>query len=146
MEFIATLPNKHKHTFHNLNLTEDGHLIVQAIMSGHTIAVSNGSFKDAQGSAAWMFYDNCNPKTLLGEGVITMPGTRPSQGSYQSELVGIYGIIMTTNVLLKYYQQTQGSLLIVCNGEAVLTKSMKPWASNLLDKQFDIIHAIWAGL
>ena len=53
---------------------------------------------------------------------------------------------MTTNVLLKYYWQTQGSLLIICNGEAVLTKSMKPWVSNPLDKQFDIIHAIRANI
>ena len=53
---------------------------------------------------------------------------------------------MTTNVLLKYYWQTQGSLLIICDGEAVLTKSMKPWVSNPLDKQFDIIHAIRANI
>jgi len=117
-EFIATLPNKHKQTFHNLKLTKDGHPIVQAIMSGNAIAVSNGSFKDTQGTAAWMLYDNHDPKTLLGEGVITMLGARPAQGSYQSKLAGIYGIIMTTNALLKYYQQTQGSLLIVCSSEA----------------------------
>jgi len=73
-EFIAALPNKHKQTFHNLKLTEDGYPIVQAIMSGNAIAVSNGSFKDAQGTAAWMFYDNHNPKTSLGEGVITTLG------------------------------------------------------------------------
>ena len=46
----------------------------------------------------------------------------------------------------KYYQQTQGSLLIVCDSKAALTKSMKPWASNPLDRQFDIIHAIQAGM
>jgi len=33
-EFIATLMNKQKQTFHNLNLIEDGNLIVKAIMGG----------------------------------------------------------------------------------------------------------------
>jgi len=121
-EFIATLPNKHKQTFHNLHLIEDGNPIVQAIREGHAVAVSNGSFKDAQGTVAWMFYDNWDPKVLLGEGAITIPGTRPAQGSYRSKLAGIYGIITTTNMLLKYYRQNHGSLLIVCDGEAVLTK------------------------
>jgi len=145
-EYISNLPNKHKQTFQHLKLTDDGQPIVQAIMSGHMVAVSNGSFKDAQGTAAWMFYDDCDPKTLLGEGVITTPGTRPAQGSYRSKLAGIYRIIMTTNALFKYYRKTQGTLLIVCNGKAALSKSMKPWTSNPLDKQFDIIHAIQAGI
>jgi len=73
-EFIAMLPNKHKQTFHNLHLTEDGNPIVQAIMEGHAVTVSNGSFKDAQGTAAWMFYDVQDPTVLLGEGMITTPG------------------------------------------------------------------------
>jgi len=73
-EFISKLPNKHKQTFQHLNLTEDGQPIIQAIMSGHAVAVSDGSFKDAQGTAAWMFYDDRNPKTSLGEGAITTPG------------------------------------------------------------------------
>jgi len=34
----------------------------------------------------------------------------------------------------------------VCDGEAALTKSMNQWTSNPLDKQFDIIHTIRAGI
>ncbi len=145
-EFINQLPTKHKATFQHLTLKDEGHPIVQAIMSSHAIVVSDGSFKDAQGTAAWMFYDHCDPKTSLGEGVITTPGARTAQGSYRSKLARIYGIITTVNALLNYHQQTQGAILIVCDGEAALTKHMKLWASNLLDKQFDIIHAIRIGI
>jgi len=115
-------------------------------MSSHMIAVRNSSFKDTQGTATWMFYDHHDPKMSLGEGVITTPNARTAQGSYRSTLAGIYGIITTVNVLLSYHWQTQGTILIVCDGKAASTKSMKPWASNLLDKQFDIIHAIRKGI
>ncbi len=145
-EFVSQLPTKHKATFQHQTLKDKGLPIVQAITSRYVIAVSNRSFKDAQGTTAWMFYDHHNPKTSLGEGVITTPGARTAQGSYRSKLAGIYGIITTANVLLSYHQQTQGTILIICDGEATLTTSMKPWASNPLDKQFNIIHAIRRGI
>jgi len=74
------------------------------------------------------------------------PGSMRAQGLYRSELAGIYGIVSTINALSTFHCQAQGSILIVCNGEATLTKSMKQWASNPLDKQFNIIHAIRAGM
>jgi len=74
------------------------------------------------------------------------PGATRAQGSYWSELSGIYRIITTINAVTTYYQQPQGTVLIVCDGEATLTKSMNQWTSNPLDKQFDIIHAIKAGI
>jgi len=74
------------------------------------------------------------------------PGSTQAQGSYQSKLAGIYRIVTTVNALSNFHRQEQGSILIVCNGEAALNKSMKLWASNPLNKQFDIIHAIRAGM
>jgi len=88
------------------------------------VAVSDGSFKDGQGTTAWMFHDSSNPKTSLGEGALTTPGAICAQGSYRSKLSGIYGIVITINVLAMYYQQPHGSILIVCDGEAVLQKCM----------------------
>jgi len=42
---------------------------------------------------------------------------------------------------------SQGTISIICdNKAAALTKSMKLWGSNRLDKQFDIIHAIQIGI
>jgi len=73
-------------------------------------------------------------------------GVTRAQGSYRSKLSSIYRITTTINVVTTYYQQPQGTILIVCDGEAVLTKSMQQWTSNPLNKQFDIIHAIRAGI
>jgi len=54
-EFLNQLPIKHKVIFQHL---QEGQPIIQVIMSGHVVAVSDGSFKEAQGATAWMFYDD----------------------------------------------------------------------------------------
>jgi len=41
---------------------------------GHMVAVSNGLFKESQGVAVWVFYNDHDPKIALQEGVITTPG------------------------------------------------------------------------
>jgi len=140
-EYINQLPAKHKGIFQHLKLKEDRQPILQAISSRHVVAVSDGSFKESQGMAAWVFYDDRDPKTALGEGVITTPGAMQAQGLYQSELAGIYKIVSTVNTLLNFHRQEHGVILIVCDGESTLNKSMKPWASNPLNKQFDIISS-----
>jgi len=140
-EHINQLLAKHKSIFQHLKLKEDGKLILQAISSRHVLAVSDGLFKESQGTAAWVFYDDHDPKTALGEGVIMTPGAMQAQGSYQSKLAGIYRIVSTVKALLNFHQQEQGVILIVCDGESTLNKSMKPWASNPLNKQFDIISS-----
>jgi len=132
--------------FQHLTLTDKGKPIIQAITDGHAVAVSNGSFKDNQGTAAWMIYDMRNPKVALGQGVITTPGSRMAQRLYWSKLADIYGIVTTINALTKYHGHSQGSILTISNGEVALNKSMKPWTSNPLEKHFDIIHTICIGV
>jgi len=60
-DFINQLLAKHKGIFQHLQLKEEGQPIIQAISSGHVVATSNGSFKDAQGMVAWMFYGSQDP-------------------------------------------------------------------------------------
>jgi len=74
-EFQNQLPTKQKWVFKHLNLILEGQPVIQAITSSHAVAVSDGSFKDGQGTAAWMFYDLREPTTALGEGALTTPGT-----------------------------------------------------------------------
>jgi len=74
-EFQNQLPTKQKWVFKHLNLISEGQPLIQAIISSHTVAVSDGSFKDGQGTAVWMFYDSREPKNPLGEGALTTPGT-----------------------------------------------------------------------
>jgi len=74
LEFLTQQPKKQKWVFKHLKLSNNGQPIIQAILSGHAVAVSDGSYKDGQGTTAWMFYNSCNPKMALGEGVLTNTG------------------------------------------------------------------------
>jgi len=57
MEYLTTLPEKQKWVFQHLTLINEGKLMIQAITSRHAAAVSDGSFKDGQGTVAWMLYN-----------------------------------------------------------------------------------------
>jgi len=67
-KYINQLLAKDKGIFQHLQIKEEGWPIIQAISSRHAVAVSNRSFKESQGMAAWVLYNSCNPKTALGKG------------------------------------------------------------------------------
>jgi len=66
----------------HLKLVNNSQPIIQAIQSGHAVAVIGGLYKDGQGTAAWMFYDSRDPKTSLGTGILTALGATRAQSSY----------------------------------------------------------------
>jgi len=96
--------------------------------------------------AAWMFYDERDPMESLSYGVLTTHGSKDTQGSHQNKLSRVYGIMMTIGALRDYHQVNTRSILVICKKEAALNKSLNPWISNPLDKQFEIIHAIRVGI
>jgi len=92
-----------------------------AIKEGSATAISNGSFKDKQGTAAWMFYDSQDPSTSIGQGKLTTPGMAESQGSYQCKLAGLYGIAVTTNTICNFHHILHGEILVICDRKWCLT-------------------------
>ncbi len=73
-EFMNQLLKKQKWVFKHLHLTNNGQPIMQAILSGHAVAVSDRSFKDGQGTTMWMIYDLQDRNNSLGEGALTTLG------------------------------------------------------------------------
>jgi len=82
------------------------------------------------------------PKTNIVHGTLTTPGNPDTQGSYWSELAGISGIVTTILIISKFYQITQGTVLVICNGESTLKCCFKQQTCNPIEKHFDIVHAI----
>jgi len=113
--------------------------LAMAIKEGFATAVSNGSFKDKQGTAAWMFYNSGDPSTSIGQGNSPHPVQQNPQG-YQSKLAGLYRIATMTNTICNFHHILHGKILVLCDGEVVLNCCFRPWHSNPFDKQFDIIH------
>ena len=141
MEGSPTQPPKRKKwALANLTLRDNGGPLGEAIRSGQARAVSDGSFKDKFGTAAWVFYHNATNATL-GSGTLITPGGQNDQCAYRSELSGIYGIALTLHELASYQDFTGGHIKIACDGESALHRCFKPWDSNPLAKHFDLIQA-----
>jgi len=122
---------------------ETGPLLAEIIAHETIIAVSNGLYKDQQGTATWVFYTALDMTRAISHG---MNDTGHTQGSYCSKLVGIYGIVATISMLCQFYQIQQGMVQVICNGESTLKCCFQHWISNPLEKHFDLIHAICTNM
>jgi len=93
-EHLQNLPLDKKWALSHLNLLDDGAPLGEAIRTGHACMVSNGSFKEQFGMAAWVFYHG-KMNATLGNGKLITLGYPDDQCTYRSELSGIYGIVST---------------------------------------------------
>lgn len=83
---IKSKPDEHWCISHAL-IQGDGNDIAQAILQGEAIAVSDCSFKDKYGTAAWVLEGNNHRGR--NSGAVIVPGNAEDQLSYKSELAGI---------------------------------------------------------
>jgi len=139
---LGNLPEESKWVFIHSNLKETRPTLAATLACKPTIAVSDGSFKDTQGTATWVMYTESAPKTAIAHGVLMTTGQPNSQGSYRSKLAGIYGIVTTITMICKFYQTNQGSVQVICNGESTLKCCFKQPVCNPTKKHFDILHTI----
>jgi len=72
--------------------------LVEAICKGIAIAVSNRSFQDQQGAAAWTIEGYNKNNQILSKG--TTPGSPTDQSVYCSELFGLWGIFKALQKVL----------------------------------------------
>jgi hypothetical protein len=107
--------------------------------TGDVRAVSDGSFKNAHGTAAWIIFIS-NRCIIKGRAIA--PGHPDDQSAYRSELTGLYGIVMTIRHLEKHFHLT-GDITVGCDGLSALTKaSIQSDFINPNEPQFDLIMAI----
>jgi len=102
--------------FQNLIILDNGKDIANAIHSGQCFAVADGSYKDTFGMVAWILMTH---KVRL-EGVAMAPGNVEEQGSFHSELTGIYSIVHMVQHICTYYSITTGGIQISCDGLSAL--------------------------
>jgi hypothetical protein len=109
-----------------------------AISDGELRAVSDGSYKDSHGTAAWMIY--ISDKCVINGRCIT-PGNPQSQSAYQSELAGLYCIAFYIRFLEKTKKIT--GLTVGCDGQSALNRACRTWDFiNPNEPQYDLIMAI----
>ena len=79
---------------------------------GEAIAVTDGSYKDDKGTAAFCITDTKGEKGIYGMNLT--PGDKDSQCSFRSEAGGIAGILIVCNLLERLYGIGHVTLIIGC--------------------------------
>ncbi len=153
-ESIPTTPTTLSEWRHHLNLTEphDAWIldelevsgscwdVATSIEKGTARAVSDGSFKDSAGAAAFCIV---SPETgSYVQGCHTVQGPGKSQSAYRSELSGILGIQHLATLLTKRYQLTTGSIELACDGLSALQQSFFHGPAVPTRPQFDYLQVI----
>ena len=116
--------------------------IVEDIANGTAVAVSDGSYKDNGGTAAWIIESKDGAQRM--QGVVNVPGMVLDQSSYRSELAGIYGSVMVVEVIKEVIGLKKGGILIGCDGKSALEQSISV-EENLCtcsQQHFDLISGI----
>ena len=125
----------------NFLSTDNGKYVADAIVNGTCIAVSDGSFKDNSGTAAWSIWGESDAFSLSGSCVV--PGQAQDQSAYRSELSGLYAIAVMVEAVCKVFRIQSGSIEIGCDGISALRQATAETdLSNPHLSQFDLIAAI----
>lgn len=106
------------------------------------IAVSDGSFKDTFGTAAWTIGTEQDGQLIAGRAVC--PGGSEHQSSYRSELAGLYVILAMTHQLCLYHRIEAGQIEIGCDGLSALQTALESFPSLSTDvPDYDLLGAIF---
>ena len=125
---------------HSIDLNQDFHALLVSLRTGGAIAVSDGSYANGAGTAAWIVTDQCNSIS----GLCVLPGSPSYHNSFRSELGGIYGILHFLWCLEQSFPGEPFYLAIYCDGLEAVKKASCPlqWARGA-GPQYDLLSAIW---
>jgi hypothetical protein len=139
--YLASMPSK-DWVFKHIQFQGSCESIVQSIRHGTCSCITDGSFKDKHGTAAWKILDLDKPEHVM-EGQVITPGFPHQQDAYRSELSGLYASVLAINALVTYYHVTEGAITLACdNISALRMASYDPLGTNPSCAQFDLVMAI----
>jgi hypothetical protein len=116
-------------------------LIAEAIRDGSSIAVSDGSFKQARGTASFVIEAKNSKGRLRGDNIVA--GQPGDQSAYRSELSGLLGIVVTVCEICKVHRIVEGRITVACDGEEALLRAFDPDRYTTTKSQnFDLILGI----
>ena len=138
-ERIEQLPPSALWAIADCSFQDEGRDLVQAIIDGTAIGVSDGSFKNAIGTSGWVLEDSLGHR-IRGANVI--PGSRLDQSSYRGELDGLYAMILMAEQLCLQYSIQSGSIEIGCDGLEALLKSFGDFNLPYNAVDYDMLVAI----
>ena len=143
VSFIETLHSKPGEMWavHEVMSTTDISGILLDIEKGTVVCVSDGSYKDECGTAAWIIENDEGTQRIQGK--VAVPGFASDQSAYRSELAGLYAIVYVVETLIEVYGLVQGGVSIGCDGLSALQQAVsKIKTATSAQQHFDLISGI----
>jgi hypothetical protein len=118
VSFRASTFLEHLHSVHHLGwcthslvLQNDGRDLAEALqfdLLATIMAVSDGSYKDLFGTAAWTIGTDDTEHIISGCAIC--PGGPEAQSAYRSELTGLYSILAILHQVCLYFDVPEGNV------------------------------------
>jgi hypothetical protein len=123
-----------------MSMEDNGLTIATAIQAGHAIAVSDGSFKDSQGTAAFVIEGADSSGRVVG--VIVIPGEEDSQSPHRSELGGVAGVLEALHCICAAHSVTKGHVTVGLDGEQAMKEAFGTWPLDPRRPDYDMLQHI----
>ena len=126
----------------NIVMTEEIDEIIEDIIKGTAIGVSDGSFKDEFGTASWAIENESGTQRINGDGII--PGFPSDQSAYRSEIGGLYGLVLAVEIIKDLWKIRSGAIVLGCDGINALYQALdiKNVTISSKQQQFDLLSGI----
>ena len=123
-------------------MTEEIDEIIEDIIRGTAIGVSDGSFKDEFGTASWAIENESGTQRINGDGII--PGFPSDQSAYRSEIGGLYGLVLAVEIIKDLWKIRSGAIVLGCDGINALYQALdiKNLTISSKQQQFDLLSGI----
>jgi len=114
--------------------------LADAFQNGRAVAVSDGSYMQVTGAAAWTIKAETSENQIVCTGYT--PGVERDQSAYRSELFGLWGILYTVKKFTTDMGITNGAMTIACDGLSALKQAQNPQHTDPSAAHYDLIGAI----
>ena len=124
---------------HNLVCQDNGETVTIAIGDGSCVLVSDGSFQEGLGTAAFCITPGWLDETTCIDGCCIVPGR--VQSAFRAELGGMYAALRAVLLLVQRAQLTHGAIQLGCDGQAALNR-IRNGRMDVKGSNFDLVTGI----
>jgi len=111
--------------------------LLKALSKGHGYVVSDGSYKDDSGAAAWIIEGQTSAIHLTG--AWHTPGQAEDHSSFRSEVAGLLGVLYTLTFWVP--MSTKPTFQLACDGLSVIQRLLNPSPIEPMEPHADLLAA-----
>ena len=123
-----------------VTVVDNATALASALVRGKAIAVSDGSFKNDQGTAEFVIEGDSRNERVVGVNII--PGEPEYQPAYRSEIGGIAGILESLHCLCEAHAIRKGAVEIGLDGEQAMKVEASEWPLDPGSPNFDMLQHV----